>query len=226
MDETGAKYYIAIGNIGKCTGIGTAAVDLLIKELEDKNEGVRREAVTALGKIGDARAVDPLIKALGDKEYGVRADAVEALAKIGTPAVDPVIKALAQGENQIREKAAEILGKIGDTSAVAPLVKALENVEINIREKAAWALGAIGDARAVDPLIRALGDNSRKVVIGVSRALKNFYKSGNLSQEKKKAILELEGQKIADHYDYNKPPPKDCDLPPLHTDSPAIYFNL
>jgi HEAT repeat protein len=50
MDETGAKYYIAKGNIGKCTEIGTAAVDLLIKELEDKNENVRREAVKTLGE--------------------------------------------------------------------------------------------------------------------------------------------------------------------------------
>jgi len=226
MDETGAKYYIAKGNIGKCIEIGTAAVDPLIKELEDKNEDVRSEAVNTLGKIGDAKAAEPLVRALGDKNYGVCDDSVAALVKVGAPAVEPLIKALAGDGKEIQKRAIEVLGKIGDTRAVEPLVKALENVEIDIRIKAAWTLGAIGDARAVDPLIRALGDNSREVVICVSRALNNFYKSGNLSQEKKKAILELDGKKIAHHYDYNQPPPLDCDLPPRHTDSPAIHFNL
>jgi HEAT repeat protein len=195
MDETGAKYYIAIGNIGKCTEIGTAAVDLLIKELEDKNEGVRREAVNALGKIGDAKAVEPLVRALGDKNYGVCVDSVAALVKIGAPAVEPLIKALAEDGKEIHKRAIEALGKIGDTRAVEPLIQALEDENIGVRKSAV-------------------------------ETLKKLYRSGNLSQEKKKVILKLKGQKITEHNDYEISPPDDCYLPSRHTDSPELYFNL
>ena len=140
MDETGAKYYIAKGNIGKCTEIGTAAVDLLIKELEDKNENVRREAAKTLGEIGDANAVEPLVRALGDKSYSVCADSVAALVKIGAPAVEPLIKTLAGDGKKNHERAIESLGKIGDSRAVAPLIQALEDEDKYVRKSAVEAL--------------------------------------------------------------------------------------
>jgi len=54
----------------------------LIKALKDEDKNVRREAVSALGKIGDKRAVEPLIEALKDKDKNVREAMEEALEKI------------------------------------------------------------------------------------------------------------------------------------------------
>lgn len=58
-------------------------VEGLIKALEHKNKGVRRNAATALGRLGDADAVEPLIKVLNDKDFYVRGDAAKALGEIG-----------------------------------------------------------------------------------------------------------------------------------------------
>ncbi len=60
-------------------------VEPLIKALKDKDDTDtrRRDAVIALGKIGDKRVVEPLIKALGDEDWDVRHDAAEALEKLG-----------------------------------------------------------------------------------------------------------------------------------------------
>ena len=56
----------------------------LIKALRyAKGSGVRRDAATALGEIGDPRAVEPVVAALGDSDQRVREAATEALDKIG-----------------------------------------------------------------------------------------------------------------------------------------------
>ena len=57
-------------------------VHALIRALENEDHGVRRDAVEALGKIGDARAVERLTVALKDSEAEVREAATEALAKV------------------------------------------------------------------------------------------------------------------------------------------------
>jgi len=55
---------------------------------------MRRKAVDALGKIGDAHAVEPLLVAGSDIDDDVRKAVPIAIIKIGTPAVEPLIAAL------------------------------------------------------------------------------------------------------------------------------------
>ena len=57
----------------------------LITALGDADEGVRRSAAEALGRIGPAaaEAVPALITALGDADAEVRRSAAEALGRIG-----------------------------------------------------------------------------------------------------------------------------------------------
>ena len=124
--------------------------------LEDDDWRVCRDAVVALGKIGDPRVVEPLVKALGDDDDGVYWTAHESLVMIGEPAVEPLIKALEDKDKDVRTLAAFALGEIGDARAVEPLIKALEDEDKDVRRYAADALGEIGDARAVEPLIKAL----------------------------------------------------------------------
>ncbi len=127
--------------------IGGPAVEPLVAAFKNGDFEVRFDAVTLLGKIGDARAVEPLIAALALRN--VPLPTAEALGRIGdVRAVGPLIAAL---EDEPRP-AAEALGNIGDARAVEPLIGALERAP----DAAARALGKIGDARAVESLIAAL----------------------------------------------------------------------
>ena len=71
--------------------------------LKDRNEGVRRSAIWALGKIGDKKAVEPLIAIL--------------LNKYGSPDLYELYEA------------AIALGKIGDKRAIEPLFITLKDVK-------------------------------------------------------------------------------------------------
>lgn len=57
----------------------------MIKALKNKDEDVRKKAVSALGEIGDVRAVEPLTKVANNtsEEENIRKAAKEALEKIG-----------------------------------------------------------------------------------------------------------------------------------------------
>ena len=54
----------------------------LIKALKDEDKNVRREAASALGKIGDKRVVELLMEALKDEDKNVRETIEEALERI------------------------------------------------------------------------------------------------------------------------------------------------
>jgi sugar/nucleoside kinase (ribokinase family) len=80
----------APGNIGSCDYEGVAPALILL--LEDEDSVVRRYAVEALGKIGQAEeAVPVLISALEDENADVRSAAVTSLAIAGQQEVIPVL---------------------------------------------------------------------------------------------------------------------------------------
>ena len=88
-------------------------LDKIIPKLKDENGVVRRRAVSALGRIGDAKAVKPLIEALKDEnEY-------------------------------VRRVVAEVLGRIGDDKAIDALTEALKDESIYVRSIAKIALDEI-----------------------------------------------------------------------------------
>lgn len=76
--------------------LGKPAVERLILALTDKEEYVRKQAVLALGDIGDPEAVDPLIAMLQDQDWLIRLTAAASLEKIGDPrgrdAIKPMMK--------------------------------------------------------------------------------------------------------------------------------------
>ena len=77
----------------------------LIKALGNNDEGMRRGAAEALGKLGDPIAVDPLITVLRDEDSGVRRNAAEALGEIGDArASEALIKALRDEYEMVRRK--------------------------------------------------------------------------------------------------------------------------
>ncbi|MEM4244833.1 MAG: HEAT repeat domain-containing protein, partial [Candidatus Nanoarchaeia archaeon] len=176
------------------------AVDPLIAELKDEDDGVRRNAARALGLIGDVRAVDPLIALLRDKNCDVRKWIAEALVKLGWKpkddeekiwyfiakkkwdecvkfgelAIEPLIASLKGWDEDISEgyesKVVLTLSKLGKP-AVGPLIVALKDEDYYMRIRVITALGLIGDVRAVDPLIALLKDKDLSIRLHAAEAL-------------------------------------------------------
>ena len=137
-------------------------VNKLIVALRDRNWKVRKKAIKALGRIGNAQAVELLLTVLlRDPTSPVKDAAKVALKRAGTVAVKPLISALQNREYyDIHETVALLLGPIRDTRAVEPLISDLEYPG---HWAAAEALGEIGDTRAVDLLITKLREGFKPI---------------------------------------------------------------
>ncbi|MCH8829201.1 MAG: HEAT repeat domain-containing protein [Planctomycetes bacterium] len=136
--------------------VGTPALPLLLKLLENDVEEVRRRAARAVGNIKDqsfdasARntAQKALDEALDDEDSWVRMNAIESLWKISGKAdvvVPALIEELKNPDRQIRIKAYRFLRKLGSkaASAIVPLKKLLQHEEAYVRSVAARALRSI-----------------------------------------------------------------------------------
>ncbi len=155
---------------------GTSETDLalpvLFQALTDSRHSVRKNAVSSLAKIGDARAVQPLIRALQDTNEGVRRRAAEALGRIGdVRAVEPLIRVLKDADDLVRQAAAEALGRLEDPRAVEPLVAALQDYYVNVRWAVMEALARLGDSRVLGPLTSVLEEENRDVRLRAVKAL-------------------------------------------------------
>jgi hypothetical protein len=80
----------------------------------------QRNAVEALGWIGDPAAVDSLLVALRNSTAGVRAEAAWALGEIGDPATIPALAAVATADanTDVRLVANQALSRIPEPPAV------------------------------------------------------------------------------------------------------------
>ncbi len=74
------------------------AIPALIETLKDNNKLVRREASTALSRMG-APAVDPLIGTLADEDWRVRGAAAWALGNLGDEKAIPELEKLLDDES-------------------------------------------------------------------------------------------------------------------------------
>lgn len=158
-------------------------IEGLISALEFKDCSTRKDAATALKKIGDNRALFPLIKALKYKEWhesysvmgSVRETAAEALGILrDRRAVEPLIESLNDKDEEVRWKACWALGHIGDKKAVEPLIYLLSDDRWHVRRFAASALGKIGDKKAVESLTSVLNDDEWHVRKYAADALGNI----------------------------------------------------
>ena len=137
--------------------VGAPAVPALCSLLENPCWLLRRDAVVALGRIGDAGAIPHLVAALKDPAKCVRRRAVEALGKMGNDAaVVPLVEVLSDRVPQVRAEAVKALGRLGDASVVPVLNERLADPDWEVRVYAARALGRLADTCAVGPLIAAL----------------------------------------------------------------------
>ena len=120
----------SLGSLGAC-GIRASS-----KVLENKDIGVKREAVRTLGKTKSETALTHLMAALGDEDYSVRIEAVKALSVIGSEkAIEILTYALQDRNRAVRLEATDALVKIGSKKALDILVLALGAKDEQIRVK-------------------------------------------------------------------------------------------
>jgi hypothetical protein len=124
-------------------------LNVVVSKLKEGGVVVRKNATSALGRIGDPRAVEALKEALKDEDEYVRGSATSAL------------------------------GNMGDPRAVEALKEALKDEDDYVRRSAVWALGNIGGTRAVEALEEALDEGVGSVHMAAIRALEEIKAKQN-----------------------------------------------
>ena len=112
VNEGGPEAAVAATLLGELKA--KAAVGPLVRYLEDPSAIGRREAVLALGQIGDRSAADEVAKDLSHDSPEVRAAAAEAMATLGSASHQEALDAL-KGDyyRRVRESAEKALSRIG-----------------------------------------------------------------------------------------------------------------
>ena len=132
----------------------------LAAAIRDSSAHVRRAAITALGKIGGARAADLARRTLReDSSYEVRAAALTALAHADSTARDSAVAwglATPSYQDVIREAAYRIVAQSGDSSAI-PQIEALLGTG-RFPAHVLAVLAARGSTHALDVLTNHLDD--------------------------------------------------------------------
>jgi len=133
------------------TGEERQLFEIIISELESKDQNVRDAAIVRLEQMGasayapDARAkLGAYIE--GPDEYQGR-DAIDAMVAIGDEYVVDYLRlvALKKNPNQyLRSRSAYALGQIGDVRAIPDLTEALQDPSwSNVVPAAKWALNKL-----------------------------------------------------------------------------------
>ncbi|MDY6782016.1 MAG: HEAT repeat domain-containing protein [Cyanobacteriota bacterium] len=102
-EDLSQRYYAAWW-LGKFRARQPEVIEALLEALNDEADRtpdggypLRRNAATALGKLGDRRAVSPLIRCLNCEDYYVRESAAQALEMLDDPAGIPALIKLLDG---------------------------------------------------------------------------------------------------------------------------------
>ncbi|AHG93449.1 PAS fold-4 domain protein (plasmid) [Gemmatirosa kalamazoonensis] len=142
---------------------GAAAVDPLLDALTQDDDGVRKAAAAALGRIGSAAAV-PALVALLDDAPEVAVVAAGALGSIGDRrAFEPLIARLDDPHAAVRQAAVGALHSLGHPESSARVVVLLADPSPRVREAAARMAGYFAFAACVEPLLSLRHDDDEAV---------------------------------------------------------------
>ncbi len=146
------------------------AVDALCRLIErERRATVRRAAVVALGRIGDAEAIPAVLSALEVPELAEEA-AVSLLLLGEWQGVDHHAQSLAAQQPNLTRSPGEIVGRYGGPSYLLLLLRTAE-IEGPAGLGALQGLGFLGDPRAVPRLIDATGSRDQTRAFVASGAL-------------------------------------------------------
>jgi len=164
---TGADYFrtraAAVEALAELPAASAAAP--VAAALRDTTAQVRRAAITALGRLGGARAAELARTTFhNDPSYEVRAAALTALVRADSTARDSAIAwgiATPSYQDVIQEAAYRIIAQTGDTSAIPRIETALASDRLAAHVLA--ALAARGSTHALEVLAAHLNDDRRTV---------------------------------------------------------------
>ncbi len=155
---------------------GSASVPGLLTILERAtDEGLKLDAITALGRIGDRRATDAILPYL-NLPTEKRRIVLVALGSIADPRTEPIlIQALRStvDDPDARVQVALGLGQIGTPTAIRALVSALGDPDLQVADAAAQGLQKAG-IPALNALEQALGDSRVGVRLRAVAALQGI----------------------------------------------------
>jgi putative membrane-bound dehydrogenase-like protein len=137
----------------------------LTKLLEDPRPAVRRRAVAALGKRGEA-AIPALGRTIaGGKSVEARRNAIWAATRIDTQEARGFVRsALGDEDETVRQVALHSIGLRRDGQAIRGLLDVLKGKSAPNKRAAAEALGRVGDKSAVPALLAALAEDNDRVL--------------------------------------------------------------
>ena len=151
-------------------------LETLLRDLDDRDTGVRRDATYELGFVRDSSAATGLASALRDRDSEVRRLAAEALARHGAPdAIPRLIDRLSDKNESVRLAAGEALVRFGLQALPAVIAEVKDGVGRRRARagllEAATVAGRIGDERAVEPLDLLLVTGPAGAKVTAARAL-------------------------------------------------------
>ena len=141
---------------------GSATLELLMAQLTAEDLEVRRSAVVALGRIGDATATHALVNALSEDSLAI--DAASALGQIGDArAVDGLLKLIGNDDASIRQAAVGALNSVIPPSMSERIIPLLHDPDPNVRESAVKIAGYFGYPKSADALLELSRDPNERV---------------------------------------------------------------
>lgn len=152
---------------------GREASEILIKDLESKDERVKICAAYALAYTKEPKAYEGLIKLLVDNSFGVKQMAILALGHIGNKEATPYLLLALNDENTlIRIAAYHSLYRLADSRAAFGVIDALnKEKDDHLRQYAVVTLGKLKNKNAVPILLAILDEKETAGTVG-KRALK------------------------------------------------------
>ncbi len=156
------------------------ARNIIMRSLKDPKPSVRKEAVNALGNLGESRATEEILRLLRtDDDPNVRESAAYSLVRLTndenrSSIVEGLISALKKDDASIvREAAAFSVGKVGGEDAEKPLINIVKDKKESdyVVRTAAQALGNLGSRKAVYELIKLLHRNDPEIRRAAAQSL-------------------------------------------------------
>ncbi|MFX0019906.1 MAG: HEAT repeat domain-containing protein [Promethearchaeota archaeon] len=141
-------------------------VDPLTNLLRERNLDVKKNAIIALGKIGNLKALDQLIKILDDK------DSYWLIKKVS---VDAIYNIFHRNWYKLKEDEKDLKRKLNKNLAMLiEHLKSNEDEDFKIKLSLIKFLETYGGKKALDALLKRLNDFHRVVRIHASNAIKRI----------------------------------------------------
>jgi HEAT repeat protein len=151
---------------------GESAREEILKLLNSKANEVRRQAILAIGQLGNPDDCGQIIHHLKDEYWPARIAAAETLGNLGdVSAVLPLLEALDDDDEDLAMAAISALGKIGDEKAIPGLISTLQRESWTLKFQAIKILGEMRASRAFLDLLKLLDEDTLDLKVHIIKAI-------------------------------------------------------